>query len=81
MKTYVLPKTFVMDSLARDLDIGVIQTQNKTRVTLAATDTQIAELLSDAEYYATEARYMGSDYRALGRSALATVNAIRRQVQ
>lgn len=79
MTTYTLPATFVLDAISRDLEIGTLIDCNKRQARIEATEEQIAELLSDAEYYVSEQRYLGSDFRGLCQSAKATVQAIAKQ--
>lgn len=77
--TYTLPLTFVLDSLSRDLNIGTLISSNKKHAKVEATEEQINELLSDAEYYASEAKYLGADFRSICQSAKSTVAAILKQ--
>jgi hypothetical protein len=79
MNAYTLPLTFVLDALSRDLNIGTIISSNKKQAKVEASEEQINELLSDATYYAEEARFFGSDYRSICQSAKATATAIIKQ--
>lgn len=81
----VVPTAFWDDHVSRDCEIGagigeadrsveIKQTSKGTLVSM--TEAAIAELWSDADYYASE---MGRDYPGLASSARATLRAIRRQ--
>ncbi len=76
---FSLPRTFYDDHVDRDLPGGRIIKTTQRQVTVALTQPELAELKSDAEYYASEWRHMGPAYRHLGQSAKATVTAINRQ--
>lgn len=83
MKTYTLRigKTFFDDHLDREL-LDEFFTIKTTKVTYLVRlwESDALELLSDANYYATESAYMGSEYRALGQAAKATAAAIIKQM-
>lgn len=83
MNTYTLRigKTFFDDHLDRDLvdEYEMLKT-TKTTYLVRLFESDALELLNDAEYYATECSYMGSDYRALGQSAKATAAAVIKQM-
>jgi hypothetical protein len=75
-----LPKAFYADHVSRDLPGGEEVSQTARKVTVLMSAEEVAELLSDAEHYTTEARHMGPEYFGLGRSAAATVRAINEQI-
>ena len=71
MKTInvALPATYADDALSRSLDIGDIFFEGKKQIVLTCTIEHLKELKSDAEYYVSEAPYMESYLRPIGRSA------------
>lgn len=87
---FSVPTTFVVDHVSRALDVDEdgtpflwIVKQGKRVSTIEATAAGIAELRSDADYYARwEAEeYAGNDFlRSVVRSARSTVASIDRQM-
>ena len=75
---YNVPSRFYWDHVERDLPGGTIVSESTRQVRVLLTSDQAADLRSDAAYYETEWQSMGSEYRGLGRSAAATVEAIDR---
>lgn len=82
----LVPTAFWDDHVTRDCEIGAgipeadrsVELKATGRgTTVSMTHAGIAELWSDADYYASE---MGRDYPGLASSARATLRAIRRQV-
>jgi len=75
---YRLPLVFATDHIfmGECAPRTVIEKVTTRYVYATLTAEQVAEMLSDARYYASEARYMGRDYYALGRSAAATVRVL-----
>lgn len=71
-----LPATFYWDHVERDLPGGIVLTKSKSKVKVEVTDEELAEILSDARYYASDGRYMGPNFRGVTASAKATVRAI-----
>jgi len=72
-----IPARFWDDHRARDCNRAGIEVGRTTsRVTITLDEHGIAELVSDAQYYATEWRYMGRQFIGLGRSAAATLAAL-----
>lgn len=80
-KTYTLPLTFVMDSFSRDLNIGTLVSTNKKQARIEATEEQINELFFDAEYYASESKYLGTGMKSICQSAKATMTSIMKQMR
>lgn len=80
-KIYILPGIFTMDAASRDLNIGTVISCNKKQARLEATQEQIDELFFDAQYYASEKKYLGSDFKSICQSAQATMTAIMKQVR
>jgi hypothetical protein len=83
----LVPTVFWDDHITRDCEIGAgiaevdrsIELKATGRgTTVSMTHTAIAELWSDADYYASE---MGRNYPGLASSARATLRAIRRQYE
>jgi hypothetical protein len=52
----------------------------KTHRLVCLSESDAIELLSDAEYYSTEWRYMGPEYFGLGRSAVSTMKTVATQM-
>ena len=82
---YRLPPTFYDDHVSRDLPGGAVVRRNKIFVYAELTEDEVAEIQSDAEYYATEmmenARYDRDEWLlAICKSARSTVEAIAKQV-
>lgn len=77
--TIVVPSRFYYDHRDRDLPSGkVIKEYANGKVKVVLTDSELVDLLSDAEYY-SESSDMGSEYQGLSKSAQATVKAIQTQ--
>ncbi len=80
-----LSAIWVDDARSRDLDIGteIRRSPSGRMVTLAMTDAQIAEGLSDARYYSTEWVHMahpgdGGEFRRLGGLAATVARRLAR---
>lgn len=70
-----IPRKYGLDAIERGLDVGRVVKVTARQVTLDCTDEQLAELRSDAEYYADEAGW--SDHaRGYCRSARAALKAL-----
>jgi hypothetical protein len=78
---YTLPLTFVLDAFSRDLNIGTLISTNKKQARIEATEEQINELFFDAQYYASESKYLGSDCKNICQSAKATMTSIMKQMR
>jgi hypothetical protein len=77
MTTKRLPRRFVEDHIDRSCaPRSIVQRWTKRHVYVQLSAEQEAELRSDADYYASEARHMGSGYLGLGASARATLAAL-----
>ena len=73
-----VPANFFDDHDSRDLPTPRVITRNSRTVTILADDTNLAELLSDAELYAEPDTDFHSELRGLIASAKATVRAINK---
>ena len=75
-----IPSTFYFDHVNRDLSKGIIIKEYASgKVLVEMNDEEIADLLSDAEYYAEGVDYQ--ELKGLQSSAKATVRAINDQVE
>lgn len=72
-----IPRRFFEDHVARDLPTPAVVKETKRHVWVDPHDPAIGELLSDARYYAEEARYMDPPMPGLAASARATLDALR----
>ena len=73
-----LPAMFWQDHAERDLDSGTLIRRSGRRVFVRCTPHELAEILSDAEFYADQNGPSDFDgAAALRRSAAATVRSIR----
>jgi hypothetical protein len=86
--TYKIPGRFFEDHLNRFYGEGAWESHDRQTekwsgryVTVALTDDQFSELLSDAEFYAEGGGGFDPEYRGLMRSAEATVRALTREVK
>lgn len=79
--TYTLPATFVLDAVSRNLNIGTVISCNKKQVRIEATEEQIDELFFDAQFYASEAKEFGADFKSICQSAKATMTSIMKQMR
>lgn len=78
-RTYTVPARFYEDHAGR-CDFGCPYPSRFTgRIEVELTPEQVEDLYSDADYYSTDWIFMGREYVGLGRSAKATVEALRRQ--
>lgn len=80
-KTYTVPKTFTADALSRDLNIGTVISSNNKQIKLEATEEQIEELFFDAQFYVSEAKEFGADFKSICQSAKATMASIMKQMK
>lgn len=70
-----VPRKYGLDAVERGLDIGEVVRVTARHITLECTAAQLAELRSDAEYYADEVGF--SDHaRGYCRSARAALKAL-----
>lgn len=68
--TYIrLPNVYADDAFSRDLEIGVEVSRNSRFTVVRCNLAEAKELLSDARYYESEAPFMESYIRPIGRSA------------
>jgi len=75
-----IPSTFYFDHVNRDLSKGtVLKEYANGKVIVEMNDEEIADLLSDAEYYSEGVDY--AEIKGLQSSAKATVRAINDQVE
>lgn len=79
-RTYILPLTFVLDAFSRDINIGTLISSNKKQARIEATEEQIDELFFDAQFYASEAKEFGADFKSICESAKATMTSIMKQI-
>jgi hypothetical protein len=79
--TYTLPATFVLDAFSRGLNVGTLISSNKKQARIESTEEQINELFSDAAYYSSESKYLGSDFKSICQSAAATMASILKQMK
>lgn len=77
--TLRLPPRFYADHVSRDLPAGTVVRRTKTGVYVELTEDEVAEIRSDADYYATAGDAFDTDLRGLVASAKATVRAIDKQ--
>jgi len=73
-----LPPAFWFDHRDRDLPSGRIVKQAKRYIDVEVTPAELAEILSDARFYATSASEYNADYPGLVSSARATVRSIEK---
>lgn len=71
-----LPRVFFEDHRSRDLDTPTIIDSSSRYIWIDESDPAIPELLSDAEYYASEAMHMDPPRPGLAASARATLVAL-----
>lgn len=81
--TFRVPPTFYDDHAGRDLPAGTVVRRNKKFVYVDLTPAELAELRSDAEYYADaldNGEFSDDDWlRSIARSAKSTVAALDKQ--
>lgn len=71
--TYKVTTNFYDDYEARDLATGTVTNRGKLITTVELSDTAVADLLSDAEFYAASVGDFDPDFNSLCKSAAATV--------
>ena len=76
MITIQLPAKWCDDALARELEIGVEISRNKRYITMRMSKAELAEAISDADYYATTYG-LDEDLLGLRRSAKAALKRLR----
>jgi hypothetical protein len=83
MSTYRVPPTFYDDHVDRDLPAGTVIRRNKKFVYVDLTADELADLRSDAAYYADaldNGEFTDDDWlRSVARSAQSTVAALDKQ--
>ena len=76
MGVYKLPPKFYWDHRSRELPSGEVVKETSRHVHVRLTDEERDELLSDAEYYVSDGKYMSVE-QGLISSARATVKRLR----
>lgn len=72
-----LPPAFYWDHRFRDLPSGEVVKETSRYVLVNLTPDELAEIESDASYYATEGKYMGRHLQGIVSSARATLRRIK----
>lgn len=75
-----LPKVFYFDHINRGCSTGVFIDENKNVIKVSMTRKEIADLLSDADYYADSYTASEMGMRDITQSAKRTITAIGRQI-
>ena len=68
-----IPNSFYDDHCARDLPGGVVERSNKRYSWVWLSEADRLELISDADYYITEAGYMDENYQGVALSLIKAV--------